>query len=70
MPFILTIPVVNPSRSARSPVRSKHATAEKANSALAEYVARNWDAEIGTDRPKDPGRLVDDYFLEARSLHH
>ena len=36
-----------------SQVRTTHATTEGAQAALVEYVARNRDAEIGTERPDD-----------------
>lgn len=39
MAYILTIRERNDSWAGRSPVRTKHATAEKAQASLVEYVA-------------------------------
>jgi hypothetical protein len=65
MPFTLTIRERNHSWAGRSPVRTTHATAEEAQAALVEYVARNWDAELGTGRPGDPVEMVEAYFSEV-----
>jgi hypothetical protein len=32
---------------------------------LVEYVARNWDAEVGTERPDDHAEMVEAYFSEV-----
>lgn len=46
----LTIRERNDSWAGRCPATSGHASREVAEAALRDYVRRNWDAEIGTDR--------------------
>jgi hypothetical protein len=65
MPYTLTIKERNHSWSGRSPARSVHATKDEAERALIEYVTRNWDAEVGDERPNDPAAMVEDYFSEV-----
>ena len=62
MPFILTIRERSHSWAGRLPVRSEHATRADAEAELQDYVRRNWDAEIGTEPPADPGDMVQEYF--------
>jgi hypothetical protein len=62
MPFILTIREKAHSWAGRPPVRSEHATRASAEAALLEYVRRNWDAEMGTEPPTDPGKVIQEYF--------
>jgi hypothetical protein len=64
MPFIITIQERSHSWAGRPPVRSEHATHAAAEAELLEYVRRNWDAEIGTEAPADPGEMVGEYFSE------
>ena len=65
MPYTLTIKERNHSWSGRSPARSVHTTRSEAEAALIEYVARNWDAEVGDERPSDPAEMVEEYFAEV-----
>jgi hypothetical protein len=65
MPYILTISELGHSWAGRGPVRSNHKTAEDARTALRDYVARNWDAEVGTERPNKPDEMVQEYFSEV-----
>ncbi len=64
MPYTLIIKERNNSWAGRPPVRSVHATKDEAETALANYVARNWDAEVGDERPSDPTEMVEEYFSE------
>ena len=65
MAYTLTIRERGNSWAGRSPVRSEHATPEEARAELVEYVRRNWDAEVGDDRPNDEDKLVDMYFADV-----
>lgn len=65
MAYILIIKERNHSWAGRPPVRSTHATRSEAEVAVAEYVARNWDAEVGDERPTDPAEMVEEYFAEV-----
>ena len=65
MAYILTIRERNDSWAGRSPTSSEHATRGDAEAALCEYVRRNWDAEMGTEPPEDPGEMVAEYFSEV-----
>lgn len=65
MPYTLTIRERNDSWSGRSPVKTVHATRDEADRALLEYVKRNWEAEMGTDPPGDPERMIEEYFDEV-----
>jgi hypothetical protein len=42
--------------------RHHYATCVEAERALLEYVRRDWDAEVGTDQPDDPHKMIDEYF--------
>jgi hypothetical protein len=69
--YILTIRERNDSWAGRSPATSGHARREEAETALRDYVRRNWDAEMGTEPPDDPDDMVDEYFdavLEAYEI--
>jgi hypothetical protein len=63
--YILTIRERNHSWAGRSPAASEHASREDAEAALRDYVRRNWDAEMGTERPSDSGKMVEEYFGEV-----
>lgn len=65
MPYTLIIKERNHSWAGRSPVRSVHATKDEAETALVKYVARNWDAEVGDERPSDPTKMIEEYFSEV-----
>lgn len=65
MPFTLTIKERNHSWAGRGPVRSVHATRPEAEAELEAYVDRNWDPEVGTDRPDDAAQMVRDYFADV-----
>jgi hypothetical protein len=65
MAFILTIRERNGSWAGRGPVQTAHTSANEAQSALLDYVVRNWDAEIGVDRPDDADEMVQEYFAEV-----
>jgi hypothetical protein len=65
MPFTLTIRERSHSWAGRAPIRSEHATRTDAESELMAYVQRNWDAEMGTEPPEDPGRVIEEYFSEV-----
>ena len=65
MPFTLIIKERGYSWAGRGPVRSVHATRDEAEAELRDYVARNWDAEVGTDLPEDPTQMVQEYFAEV-----
>jgi hypothetical protein len=65
MAFILTIRERNGSWAGRSPAQSTHATEDEARAALSDYVHRNWDAEVGTERPQDADEMIDEYFEEV-----
>jgi len=65
MPYTLIIKERNHSWAGRPPVRSVHPTRDEAETALAEYVARNWDAEVGDERPVDRTEMVEEYFAEV-----
>lgn len=62
MSYTLTIRQRNYSWAGRPPLRMEFATEEEAEAALEEYVAEQWDAAVGTDRPDDPDEMVDMYF--------
>jgi hypothetical protein len=40
-------------------------TKDGVETALVEYMARNWDAEVGDERPSDPTAMVEEYFSEV-----
>jgi hypothetical protein len=40
-------------------------TRAEAEAELRDYVQRNWDAEIGTERPTAPEEAVAEYFSEV-----
>ena len=65
MPFILTIRERSHSWAGRPPVRSEHASRAGAQAELLDYVRRNWDAEMGTDAPGEPGKIIEEYFSEV-----
>lgn len=65
MPYILTIRERNDSWAGRSPAVSEHASLREAETALSEYVSRNWDSEMGTAPPDDPDVLIQEYFAEV-----
>lgn len=65
MPYTLIIRERNDSWAGRPPVRSVYSTKNEAETALEEYVARNWDAEVGDERPSDPVEMVEEYFSEV-----
>jgi hypothetical protein len=65
MPYTLIIKEQNHSWAGRAPVRSVHATKDEAETALVEYVTRNWGAEVGDQRPIDPTAMVEEYFSEV-----
>jgi len=64
-PYILTIRERNHSWAGRSPTRSEHVTRLEADTALLEYVKRNWEAEVGTDTPAEPDVMIQEYFSEV-----
>ena len=71
MPYTLTIRERNYSWAGRPPVSSEYAMEDEAEAALVDYVAENWDAAVGIDRPDDPDEMVDMYFatvLEAYEI--
>jgi hypothetical protein len=65
MPFILTIRERSHSWAGRPPVRSEHASRAGAQAELLDYVRRNWDAEMGTEAPGEPGKMIEEYFSEV-----
>jgi hypothetical protein len=65
MSFTLTIKERNHSWGGRSPVTSTHSTRAAAEAELLDYVRRNWDAEVGTERPDDLSGMVAEYFDEV-----
>jgi hypothetical protein len=65
MPFVLTIRERNHSWAGRPPASSQHKTLADARAELVDYVRRNWDSEIGTERPDEPNQMVEDYFSEV-----
>ena len=65
MRYILTIREHNHSWAGRGPVQTTHSTAEEAHASLRDYVARNWDSEVGTERPDDPEHMIREYFSEV-----
>lgn len=65
MPYILTISERGNSWAGRSPVRSEHGSHAEAEAELLDYVRRNWAAEMDTDQPSDPDRMVREYFSEV-----
>jgi hypothetical protein len=65
MPFTLIIRERNDSWAGRPPLRSVHSTKEEAETALTEYVARNWGAEVGDEQPSDPAEMIQEYFSEV-----
>ena len=65
MPYTLTIRERNHSWAGRSPVTTTHATLAAAEDELLAYVLRNWDAEVGADRPDDPQAMISEYFEEV-----
>jgi hypothetical protein len=69
MPYTLIIEERNDSWAGRPPVRSVHSTKEAAETALTEYVARNWDAEVGDERPSDPAEMIEAYFSEVLEVY-
>lgn len=71
MPFTLTIRERNNSWAGRPPATSTHETREEAEGALREYVRNNWDAEMGTEPPREPDGMIQEYFddvLEAYEI--
>jgi hypothetical protein len=36
-----------------------------ADTALLDYVRRNWDAEVGTEQPDDHDTMIREYFDEV-----
>jgi hypothetical protein len=71
MPYILIIKEQNDSWAGRAPVRIVHSTKEEAEAALAEYVTRNWDTEVGDERPSDAAQMIGECFsdvMEAAKL--
>ena len=65
MPFILTIRERSHSWAGRPPAQSEHATRVDAEAELLQYVRRNWDAEVCTEPPDDPGEMIQEYFAEV-----
>jgi hypothetical protein len=65
MPFLLTIRERNDSWSGRGPVTSTHMARADADTALLDYVRRNWDAEVGTEQPDDHDTMIREYFDEV-----
>jgi hypothetical protein len=65
LPYTLIVKERNHSWAGRRPIRSVHSTKEEAETALVEYVTRNWDAEVGSERPSDPLEMVEEYFSEV-----
>lgn len=65
MPFVLTISERNYSWAGRGPVVTTHDNRQDAENELLDYVRRNWDAEVGTDRPSDPQEMIAEYFNEV-----
>jgi hypothetical protein len=65
MPFRLTIRERSDSWAGRGPAVSTHETRDDADTALLDYVRRNWDAEVGTEPPGDPEKMVREYFDEV-----
>jgi hypothetical protein len=61
--FLLAIEEVGNSWAGRPPVTSLHDSREEADAALAAFVDRNWDAEMGDyERPLDPSDVIEEYF--------
>ena len=65
MPYTLIIRERNHSWAGRPPIRSVHASKDEAEAALIEYVARNWDAEVGDERPTGSTGMIEEYFSEV-----
>ena len=65
MAFILTIHERSHSWAGRPPARSEHGTRVDAEAELLQYVRRNWDAEMGTEPPADPGEMIQAYFSDV-----
>jgi hypothetical protein len=64
--YVLTIRELGHSWAGRPPVRSSHASRAEAEAELADYVRRNWDAEMDGDRPPDgPAQMIDEYFASV-----
>ena len=69
MAYVLTIRERNDSWAGRSPAISERATRGEAEAALRDYVQRNWNADMGTEPPDDPGEMGAEYFSEVLEAH-
>jgi len=65
MPFILVIKDCGESWAGRAPVTTTHNSRADAEAALLDYVRRNWDAEVGTERPGDAQQMIGEYFADV-----
>jgi len=64
--YVLTIRELGHSWAGRPPLRSSHASRAEAEGELADYVRRNWDAEMDDDPlPDDPAQMIDEYFASV-----
>jgi hypothetical protein len=71
MAYVLTIRERNHFWAGRPPAMSTYPTREAAEAALLEYVRDNWEEELDTDPPDDPGSMIEEYFedvLEAYEI--